>query len=529
MNRILLLGLLVAALLVRVYRLTEPPLDFHQMRQYIGATVARDFYFTGNDAIAADRRDLAHFTKEHTELLEPQVLPTLATWGYRLAGGERLWIPRLISALSWLLGGIFLWRIASRAVGPTAALCALTFFLFMPYAIMASRTFQPDALAWMLTLWAVWRLLRHAEEPTSGNLIFAVAVTLAGMVVRPMCILFVFPVFFFLQWERRGFWRGAFHWQTWLMALVPLLPPAAFYLYGLSRGEFIRDHSSFTFMPKLFRESYYWLGWADKIGRTVGWLPALAGLASAVWLARGKFRTLLLGLWAGYLCYGLIFNYHIHTHDYYSMPLIPIVALSLAPLAEILFARLARLWAQRRGALVGATALVLVGALAVAVVGKKVLRGHVSRAQKDLLKQSGALVGFNKKILSFLGRDDQFFHHQIKDFVEIGAAVGHSRRTILLSEDYGKALIYHGELFGVCWPPQSMSANIKRTGARIYGPDILETPDDFEALKQRAGAEFLIVTELLELERQPALAAHVAAHYQEFKRGERYVIYRLTP
>jgi hypothetical protein len=511
-----------------LHRLTQPPLDFHQMRQYIGATVARDFYFTGNDSVAADRRELAHFTKEHTELLEPQVLPTLATWGYRLAGGERLWIPRLISVLCWLGGGIFLWRLATSSGAVAGATAALAFYLFMPYAIMASRAFQPDSMAWMLMLWAVWRLWRHAESPTTGNFMFAVAVTLAGMVVRPMCILFVFPAFFFLQWERRGFWRGAFHWQTWAMALVPLLPPAAFYLYGLSRGEFIRDHSSFTFMPKLFFDPHYWLGWADKIGRVTGWLPALVGLASALCLARAKFRAVLLGLWAGYLGYGLVFNYHIHTHDYYSLPLIPIVALSLVPLLEIALAQLGQLWSQHRVALV---VTVLVGCLGLAVmafVGKKVLRGHVSAAQKDWLKQSGALVGFNKKILLFLGRDDKFFRNQIKDFVEIGDAVGHSHRTILLSEDYGKALIYHGELWGACWPPASMIAHIQRTGARTYGPVNLETPEDFEALAQRVDAEYLIVTELIELQRQPELAAHVAAHYQEFKRGERYVIYQLT-
>ena len=155
MNRLLVLFMLVAALLVRLYRLSEPPVDFHQMRQYIGAIVARDFYFAGNESVSAERRDLAHFTKTHTELLEPQVLPTFAAWGYRVLGGENLWWPRLISVLCWVAGGLILWRLIERAGGAGAgALAGLAFYLFMPYAIMSSRSFQPDSLAWMLMLWA---------------------------------------------------------------------------------------------------------------------------------------------------------------------------------------------------------------------------------------------------------------------------------------------------------------------------------------------------------------------------------------
>src|SRR5258706_7370780 len=45
----------------------------------------------------------------------------------------------------------------------------------------------------------------------------------------------------------------------------------------------------------------------------------------------------MLGLWAGYFLFGIYFNYHISTHDYYSLPLIPIVLLSLAPLADHVF------------------------------------------------------------------------------------------------------------------------------------------------------------------------------------------------
>ena len=62
--------------------------------------------------------------------------------------------------------------------------------------------------------------------------------------------------------------------------------------------------------------------------------------ALSVFLADPKReRPLLLGLWIGYIVFGFTFSYHFSTHDYYHLPLIPIVAISLAPGLRLLFER----------------------------------------------------------------------------------------------------------------------------------------------------------------------------------------------
>ena len=43
----------------------------------------------------------------------------------------------------------------------------------------------------------------------------------------------------------------------------------------------------------------------------------------------------MAGLWGGYFLFGLVFTYHIHTHGYYSLQFVPIVALSLGPLWDL--------------------------------------------------------------------------------------------------------------------------------------------------------------------------------------------------
>ena len=67
------------------------------------------------------------------------------------------------------------------------------------------------------------------------------------------------------------------------------------------------------------------------------------GLLGLFFVRERSARFFLYGLWGMYILYGLYFDYHIATHDYYQLPFIPIVAISLAPLADWFLSRLAEL------------------------------------------------------------------------------------------------------------------------------------------------------------------------------------------
>lgn len=516
--------LFALAFAVRMYRITEPPTDFHPTRQFIGAIVARDFYFQHSATVPDWERQIAHVTKQNQELLEPQILPALAALGYQLAGGERLWIPRLISVLCWLGGGWFLWRIAAEMVSPRAALGALAFYLLMPYAIIATRVIQPDPMMVGLMLAALFLILRYDEAPTARRLAAVIAVTGAALFVRPMCVFLLYGGFVAFQFARRGFVRGIFNWHSVLFAVVSLAPTAAFYLHGMATGGFIREQGSFSFMPHLLTQPDYWRGWLTMIGRVTGWLPTLLALGGGLWLATGRFRTLLLGLWAGYLAYGLTFNYHIHTHDYYSLPLIPVAAFSLAPVGERFFIWLAEAWAQRRGQLLTG-AVVAVFCLAGGVLGlKKMNLKHAPAATKDRIKNAGAMVGFNKKALLFLRRRPEEAAAEISDYKKIGSLVNHSARTVFLDENYGKSLMYYGKLSGAAWQTSGAIRGAHRTGRPT--PEMVP---DFESLVKERAAEFFIATTVSDLNAQAAVNAYVTAHYQVMEQNDRFAVFRVTP
>src|SRR5215217_7197244 len=112
-RRTLVLGLLfLAALGLRLDGITSPPLNFEPTREYHAAVIARAYYVDGLKKEPAWKKRVADSVARREAYIEPRVMEYLAVQSYRLAGGEHLWIPKLMAALFWLLGGVFLYRLA---------------------------------------------------------------------------------------------------------------------------------------------------------------------------------------------------------------------------------------------------------------------------------------------------------------------------------------------------------------------------------------------------------------------------------
>ena len=112
----------------------------------------------------------------------------------------------------------------------------------------------------------------------------------------------------------------------------------------------------------------------------------------------------------------------------------------------------------------------------------------------------------------------------VEKFQQIGELVQHSGKTIFLDEDYGKGLMYHGELSGAVWPTRNVIRDARRTGRKT-----LATQEDFAALVQQRSAEYFIVTTVSDFAEQTEIKDYVTAHYPEISRNGRFLIFRLTP
>src|SRR4030095_15271704 len=110
----LVVFLFVVALGVRLSHISEPPLNFHAVRQYHSLLIARGYYYETIDDIPEWKRQVVRTSMQRRAIWEPHIMESLVSLAYRIIGGEHYWIPRLLSSVFWLIGGGFLLLIALK-------------------------------------------------------------------------------------------------------------------------------------------------------------------------------------------------------------------------------------------------------------------------------------------------------------------------------------------------------------------------------------------------------------------------------
>ena len=135
---------LAAGLGVRLYDLTDAPLDFHETRQLGSAIIARGMYYQLDPRADPQRRAEAIELWQAAPTYEPPLQERLVALLYLATGAERLWIARIVTSVIWCLGGIGVWSAGRRFAGAAGGAAGLGYFVLLPSGIVASRSFQPD-------------------------------------------------------------------------------------------------------------------------------------------------------------------------------------------------------------------------------------------------------------------------------------------------------------------------------------------------------------------------------------------------
>lgn len=492
---LVLILLLVAGLGIRLYDLTDLPLDFHPTRQLYSAIKARGMYYQGRGDVPEWQRQFAVQQWKSKAEIEPEIVERLTAFTYRFTG-EQLWVGRAYSVLFWLIGGIFLFLLARELVSEDGALFTLTFYLFLPYAVFASRSFQPDPLMVMFIIafwWAVVRCIKDltpSPSPTGRGGQSWNWVILAGL-LGGIAILVKFSAVFFVLGGglgavlgREKIQQAIRRPQLWIMAALGVLPGAAYLVYGVFIAGFLGQQFSGRFIPSLLVSPSFYLNWMSTLNHIVGLAFALALLGVFFFRQRG----FMLGLWGAYFVYGFYFDYHIWSHDYYNLPLIPLVALSLSPLWDWVMAHLTEAANGSRLKRIVIASILTFGLVAVIWGVRSTLKSTDYRPEAQM-------------------------------WAEISQTLGQDARVVGLTQDYGSRLAYWGWLDSAQWPV---------AGDLSYHEDLRGAQADFEErFKNLAGKrDFFLVTMPDELELQPLLKERLAT-YPIFAEGDGYVIYDL--
>ena len=520
---VILLILFVAAFGIRLHHITSAPFDFAPIRQYQQAHIARAYYYEGQDALPEWKKKIGRLNmKRMGFVLEPRIIEHMSVFAYRILGAERLWIPRLMSVIFWMVGGLFLYLIARNIASPDAAFFSTIFYLFLPYGILASRSFQPDPMMLMMSLGSIYTILLYFETQSTWRLIIAAVVSSIAFLIKPFCLFPVFGVFISVSVYRQGFWKACFNSRFFMFSFISLIPTTVYYVYGVfAQVGFLRDFTQISFLPHLFLYAYFWKDWLRLIGEVVGYIPFMVAFIGFLMIRRGTCKAVLLGLWTGYFALGFFATYHIHTHSYYHLPLIPTVALSLGPVAVIIMRRISHLFFSWKGMAVICTAILVL------ILGAGFHIRHMDRENlKKSAKTLGSFTGVTPQFYAFITSD---YEKEVQALKEIGDIVEHSTNTIFLTSDFGRALAYEGELSGLPWPTSSSLQGRKEQGiplpgreeifneryltVRTHGKYIKYTPD------------FFIITDFEEFEKQPVLRTFLDSRFPLIAKTDDYLIY----
>jgi len=524
---LILAVLILLGISLRLYDLTDQPIDFHPTRQLRGAIVARGMYYEMSASTNETDRQQAKAFWSSTGQYEPSILERLVAITYLWIGKEIFWLVRIYNTIFWIMGGLILFDLArrmtssldsvneddlNRKVSFFSALLATAYFLVLPFSVQASRSFQPDPsmVVWIvLSSYSVYRWSEkvfnisygHNKNPVSiqnrDTWIWAILTGLfSGLAILTKAVAFYTVAITTLTMVLCAF--GAFRSkpflspifrilrtpQIWSMFLLMITPTAVYYL---SRGGRVSEYfSSWTLaLSHLILEPNTYSRWLNLIQDLMTWTALLMALLG-IYLAKRHNRALLLGLWLGYLAYGLFLPYQMYTHSYYHLQLVFLIALSISPVFQWILGWLLR---------------------------------------KDKVWQI-LFAGFTLIVLMYycwqalIPLYSQDYRNEPAYWQEIASHLPTDGKVIALTQDYGYRLMYYGWRKVSLWPNRG----------EINLSNLRDSSKDFQEYfaKRTNGKSYFLVTAFRQFEDQPILKQTLFHEFSISAEGPGYILFNLT-
>lgn len=488
---ILLIVMLLAGFAVRMIDHDELPLDYAATRVLHSFIMARGYYYQMDtpqtNAVDQSLRDFMITAGESEPSIEPPVMEYLVAFTYRLMGHESMLVARLYSSLFWIIGGLGLFLLARKMMPLMGAYAALAYYLFNQLGAVVSRNFQPESLMIMLIIWALYFQYLWSENDTLRNAILAGLFTGLAVLVKA-------PAVFFVGFTMIGlvFYKGIFkslkNWRVYLIAALSLLPAVLYYTLSATVGGNSGAIFGARWFPSLFTDPNWYSDWLKMAASVVRVFPLVLALLGFFFLKTRSGRTFYAWMWLGYLPYGFMFAYHIYTHDYYHLPLIPIVALGFGAVIAVLFEKLEvnwKTWLPR-------AVIILLAVFSIALAVQRI---------------RGVLVA-------------KSYRHEAKYWQDLGDVLGHNSSVIALTHDYGYRLIYWGFVQPELWPTEG-----DQTVKELQGSTDPEFAQYFEM--KTKGMDYFLVTLLNDFESQGELHDYLFDNYP-YTEGDGYYIFDLN-
>ena len=333
-----LIILLVLALSVRLYRISNPVADWHAFRQADTASVTREYVKHGINLLVPRYHDLSNIASGKDNLdgyrmVEFPINNALAAIIIQaLPSSNLVLVSRLISVAWSLLGIIALYYLVKDLSGKaTAVLSALTMAV-LPYSVYYSHAILPEPATLACYVTSFWFFQIWTKKHSVGWLLMSTIAFALALQFKPF-VIFLTPVFLTLMminWRKQD-WINPLNWlQIGLMAVASVGPLLWWrhwieqFPSGIPANDWLFNGNKIRFRPAWAR----WLFWERLTKLMLGFIGIIFLFAN---LADLKKKTVLVyaAWWLGILTYFSVIATGNVQHDYYQVIVLPILAISV--------------------------------------------------------------------------------------------------------------------------------------------------------------------------------------------------------
>ncbi|MCL5432836.1 MAG: glycosyltransferase family 39 protein [Patescibacteria group bacterium] len=331
----LLIIIVVGAFLVRLYKIDNPIADWHSWRQADTAAVARNFVKDGYNFFWPQVDNYA-ITNEwglqnpnRLFLVEAPIYQTIIYIAYNIWGVHE-YIARLISVVFSLGSIILIYFIARRFFGKMVGFWAAIFFAFIPYSVYYSRVIMPEPMMIFFSLASILALFLWRDKNKSWLLILSSVFVSLTFLLKPYQVILFLP---FLYFFFREFGLSILKkWEFWSFLIISLVPLILWRNYislhreGIPASTWLFNDGNIRFTGAFFR----WI-FAERIAKIILGYWGIFFLMLGIILKPGKKEGWFFHLWLlGVIIYFLVIARGNVTHDYYQIPILPVLVIFLA-------------------------------------------------------------------------------------------------------------------------------------------------------------------------------------------------------
>lgn len=351
----ILIGIILLAFSLRLYKITSEPLDWHAFRQADTASVTREYVKNGINLLVPRYQDLANIQSgldnlEGYRMVEFPLVNALTALVVTYFNLPLVVTSRIVSVLFSLGTIVVLYAFVRDISGKKVAYLTVLFFAALPYSVFYSRAILPEPAMLFFSTFSIVSFLKWLENKNPGWYLTSLLTLILALLLKPS-VIFLFPIYGGLILRKElpiKDRRAYFLFQKCLYYLATLLP---FFLLsvgilamwrkwieqypsGIPALDWLFNGNGIRFRPAWFR----WLFWERLTKLISGFVGIVLLLSNLINVKEFGKEILVYGSWAlGIGIYLITIATGNVQHDYYQIIAVPIICVGMGRGAHLLF------------------------------------------------------------------------------------------------------------------------------------------------------------------------------------------------